>query len=101
MNKTKVRSCIISSEIVGPFNNGGIGTHCYYLAEFLSKQEDQEVTFLYTGEIENQNEDYWRKWFHQHLNISFVWLSSVASSPSPATLGLPCHHAHIARKVFH
>ena len=73
--KSKTRVCVISPEIVGPHKNGGIGTHAYYLSLFLSREMGQEVTFIYTGEIGNHDEAYWRKWFREEKGIEFVWIS--------------------------
>ncbi|HWW02249.1 MAG TPA: glycosyltransferase family 4 protein [Candidatus Acidoferrum sp.] len=80
------RVCIISPEIVGPHANGGVGTHCYYLAAFLSRQLHQEVTFVYTGKIERHTEAYWRDWFRQNLGAEFVFLQpprEVKALPAP------------------
>lgn len=85
MGQTRV--CVISSEIVGPHANGGIGTHCYYLSAFLSQQLGQAVTFLYTGKIERRTEGYWRDWFRQHLGVEFVALPLPgAMEATPASL---------------
>jgi O-antigen biosynthesis protein len=42
------RICIVTPDIVGPMKNGGIGTHCYWLARFLAKS-GYAVSVLYTG----------------------------------------------------
>lgn len=42
--------CIVTSEIIGPFKNGGIGTAMTGLAELLAA-EGLRVTVLYTGAI--------------------------------------------------
>jgi glycosyltransferase involved in cell wall biosynthesis len=42
--------CIVTSEIIGPFKNGGIGTAMTGLAELLAA-EGMHVTVLYTGAI--------------------------------------------------
>jgi glycosyltransferase involved in cell wall biosynthesis len=42
--------CIVTSEIIGPFKNGGIGTAMTGLAELLAS-EGMRVTVLYTGAI--------------------------------------------------
>lgn len=68
------RACIISPEIAGPHVNGGVGTHCYYLAAFLSQQLHEKVTFVYTGRIERRTVDYWQDWFREHLDVEFVSL---------------------------
>src|SRR5438552_505568 len=42
--------CIVTSEVIGPFKNGGIGTAMTGLAELLAA-EGLRVTVLYTGGI--------------------------------------------------
>jgi glycosyltransferase involved in cell wall biosynthesis len=42
--------CIVTSEVIGPFKNGGIGTAMTGLAEMLAA-EGLHVTVLYTGDI--------------------------------------------------
>lgn len=43
-------TCIVTSELVGPFKNGGVGTSMTGLAELLA-DEGLPVTVLYTGAI--------------------------------------------------
>src|SRR3974390_1750961 len=95
----KPRGCIISSEVVGPFKNGGIGTHCYYLAQFLSRELHWDIPFLYTGPIETHDEAYWEQWFRRELDIRFVQLPAAAPAAS-GRLGLACEEAQVAQGVF-
>ena len=97
MGNTRV--CIISPEIVGPHANGGVGTHCYYLAEFLSRQLKQEVTVVYTGKIERRSEVYWRDWFREHLGVEFVALEPVRE-PRMAPVALRSVFVSTARQVY-
>jgi glycosyltransferase involved in cell wall biosynthesis len=46
-----MKHCIVSPDIIGPVNNGGIGTACFELAKFLKGKGD-ELTILFTGPIE-------------------------------------------------
>src|SRR5438270_10880012 len=97
--KNNIRSCIISPEVIGPHKNGGVGTHSYYLAAFLSRELGHEVTFLYTGAIESQNERYWQDWFRAHLGVEFVWLPRTNPPPSvPAALR--CSFLQSAGEVY-
>src|SRR5437763_12951603 len=96
----RVRSCIISPEIVGPFRNGGIGTHCYYLAQFLSRELDHDVTFVYTDKIEVQTEAYWREWFRRELIINFRCVPAAEASSLSSVNGLHCADAGVARRVL-
>ncbi|MEG3639212.1 glycosyltransferase [Magnetococcus sp. PR-3] len=47
------RICIVTPDTIGPVANGGIGTHCYYLARFLALQPEIDVTLLFTGPCTN------------------------------------------------
>jgi NAD(P)-dependent dehydrogenase (short-subunit alcohol dehydrogenase family) len=44
--------CIVTSEMVGPHRNGGLGTATTGLAQLLAS-EGVRVTVVYTGEVEN------------------------------------------------
>ncbi len=67
-----VRHCIVTPDIIGPINNGGIGTHCYWFARLL-RANGRDVTILFTGPMVNANAAYWRG-FYDKLGIRFVWL---------------------------
>jgi glycosyltransferase involved in cell wall biosynthesis len=99
MNESK-RVCIISSEVVGPHKNGGVGTHCFYLSGFLSRELGCQVTLLYTGQIAARDERYWTQWFKNELGIEFVWLVPPSKAPEEVPEGLWGYHASIARQVF-
>ncbi len=70
----KKRVCIVTPDIIGPIHNGGIGTHAYYLALELAAVHD--VTVLFTGPIEHQDESHWLE-FYRARKISFVHLNEV------------------------
>ena len=67
--------CIVTSEIVGPFKNGGIGTSMTGLAESLAAA-GFPVTVLYTGAIWNPDAamDEWRRRY-KRIGIDLVWLT--------------------------
>ena len=73
--------CLVTSEIVGPFKNGGIGTHCYYLAQYLACKSDFEVTIIYNGEIDGDDSDYWTRKFQHDFGAAFVWIRPDFSTP--------------------
>lgn len=70
----KNKVCIVTSEIVGPFRNGGIGTHCFYLAQFLSKLSDWETTIVYNGAIDKHDVHHWVRFFRDTFGAKFVWV---------------------------
>jgi O-antigen biosynthesis protein len=99
MKSPNSRVCIISSEIVGPHKNGGIGTHCFYLAQFLAQELKQQVTFLYTSKIEIRDEAYWQTWFRRELNLEFVSIFSQPQAQLPPASG-DFHYGSIAAQVY-
>ncbi len=98
MSSAIKRTCIVSCEIVGPHKNGGIGTHCFYLAKFLSRSLGEDVTIAYTGAIEVRDEAYWKEWFQREMGVRFVWVSAKEDELPPAGWGP--RQARIARCVF-
>jgi glycosyltransferase involved in cell wall biosynthesis len=71
--------CIVSLDLVGPVTNGGIGTHAFNLARFLARQDNFEVTLLFSGRFEIENSQYWKKYYSK-LNIEFI---SIEDYPVP------------------
>lgn len=70
-----MKTCIITPEAVGPFGNGGVGTHCTNLAAFLSSRLGREgVTLLYTGRIDQENLKYWQAHYLRHYQVNFEWI---------------------------
>lgn len=70
--------CIVSPDVVGPVKNGGIGTHCYYLADFLAKS-GFNVTLLFTGPLECKSHKYWKD-FYSDLGIDYISLDSIKAN---------------------
>ena len=64
--------CIVSPDIIGPVKNGGIGTHCYYLAETLV-DSGFDVSILFTGPLQNKTHLYWQD-YYENLNIQYFHL---------------------------
>jgi glycosyltransferase involved in cell wall biosynthesis len=73
--------CIVTSEIIGPFKNGGVGTAMTGLAELLA-QEGLRVTVLYTGGIWSPDIGLsrWKK-HYAALGIELVALSIEDMKP--------------------
>jgi glycosyltransferase involved in cell wall biosynthesis len=67
--------CIVTSEIIGPFKNGGVGTATTGLAELLAAQ-GLPVTVLYTGNIWSPDPGLprWKK-HYAALGIDLIALS--------------------------
>ena len=52
MNSGCRQICIVTPDLAGPVRNGGIGTHCYWLARALAADERLRVSILFTGPYE-------------------------------------------------
>lgn len=74
-----MKSCIVTAEAIGPFNNGGIGTHCTNLAKFLAREMGREVTLLYVGEIEVEDVKFWKKAYRERYGVVFEWIDPAES----------------------
>lgn len=73
------RVCIVTPDIVGPIKNGGIGTHCYFLALAL-RDAGHEVTVFFTGPFEGKNAAHFRDWYRAR-SIGFL---AMEDAPEPA-----------------
>jgi GT2 family glycosyltransferase/glycosyltransferase involved in cell wall biosynthesis len=76
-----MKTCIVTSDLVGPIKNGGIGTHCYYLARFLREELGHEVTVLFTSSISEAALRPWKKRYSKEWGIGLVGLKSTVSWP--------------------
>lgn len=72
---SKCSVCIVTPDIVGPIKNGGIGTHCYFLAKTLAK-EGYKVSVLFTGPLQNGTHSSWEA-YYKKLDISYFHLDDV------------------------
>jgi len=70
--------CIVTSEIVGPHRNGGLGTATTGLAQLLASQ-GVSVTVVYTGDVENGTFAQWRQRYSAS-NINLIWLSAIQTA---------------------
>lgn len=75
------RICIVTPDIIGPVANGGIGTHCYFLANSLAKA-GHTVHILFTGPFERGEFSQWRQWYNEK-NITFERVISTPEDTSP------------------
>ncbi|ASA55902.1 glycosyltransferase [Vibrio gazogenes] len=69
--------CIISPDIIGPIKNGGIGTHCYHLANDLRSQ-GFDVTLLFTGPLQVKSHEHWIQYYND-LDIKYIALDNIKS----------------------
>jgi glycosyltransferase involved in cell wall biosynthesis len=88
--------CLVTSEIVGPFKNGGIGTHNYYLMQYLAEIDDIACTVIYNGAIESKDYNHWATRFKSEYNAEFVWISPDHSDPKPRALS-SCYWERISQ----
>lgn len=68
------KACLVTSSLVGPTKNGGVGTAISYLAIELEKA-GFDVTILFNGIIQCETEQYWIQQYSE-LHIKFQWLQS-------------------------
>lgn len=77
--------CIVTSELVGPFKNGGIGTAMTGLAQSLA-QAGFPVTVLYTGSLWSSasSMEHWQREYSKiGIHIHWLTLADVAGTVGP------------------
>jgi glycosyltransferase involved in cell wall biosynthesis len=75
-----LRICIASPDILGPIRNGGVGTACTALAQFLAA-EGHEVTLFYTSDyFEEGDAETWRE-AYAGQGIQLMLLDSHTAPP--------------------
>jgi glycosyltransferase involved in cell wall biosynthesis/GT2 family glycosyltransferase len=79
-NTSAERHCIVTPDIIGPINNGGIGTACYYLARFL-RESGSDVDILFTGPCEIQTTAHWKQHYRTNYGIGFYAISDYPHLP--------------------
>ena len=81
-------------EIAGPTKNGGIGTHCYYLAKFLRKTLGHDVTVLLgSPPLKDKDSCFWKSYFREKIDIEFEHVNdyqAFSDLPGPGNF----HYAH-------
>lgn len=80
-----MRHCIITPDILGPIKNGGIGTHCYFLACLLSRL-GHEVTVLLTVPVSAKEKTHWQE-HYATLGVNLCYLQDYADISYPVPLG--------------
>lgn len=84
--------CIVTPDVIGPVKNGGIGTHCFYLAQTLA-QAGMKVTLLFTGPLQNKSHKHWKK-FYSEKNIEYRYLDDFE------TISYRVQHNHFLNTSF-
>jgi glycosyltransferase involved in cell wall biosynthesis len=94
LQQRAARVCIATYEILGPSQNGGIGTAYYSLATTLAAA-NQHVTILYlwAGRSDNIEMRYWESHFRT-LGIEFVPLPASPRTAAVANCILTARDAH-------
>lgn len=84
-----MKICIVTPDLVGPINNGGIGTHCYNLAGLL-RDCGHTVSLLFTGPFERGTPGRWRDHYAAkgHAFLSLDDLPDLGCPLRP-TINLP------------
>ena len=68
------RHCLVTPQFPGLTRNGGLGTHCYYLAQFLEKL-GCPATLLFTGTLEASTP------VRLPFQLDFVWAEKLPVIP--------------------
>jgi glycosyltransferase involved in cell wall biosynthesis len=72
--------CIVTPDTVGPINNGGIGTHTYWLSRHLAELGHQ-VKLYFVGPCQNKTTAYWKE-FYSEINVDYVSIEELPGKPS-------------------
>lgn len=86
-----MKIAIVTSDIMGPIKNGGVGTSCYLLSKYLSDEHDVSVLFVSEVALNDPSFIYW-KYFYQDLGVK---LEAVQNPDFPLDQG----HEHVARSM--
>ncbi|MEQ1726360.1 MAG: glycosyltransferase family 4 protein [Sphingopyxis sp.] len=87
MTKPPLHICIVTSEVVGPFKNGGIGTSMTGLAQCLADQ-GHRVTLLFTASkgFSSHDKQWWTERY-QTIGIDLLWLDHHGAALVAGPLG--------------
>lgn len=76
--------CIVTPDAIGPVKNGGIGTHCYFLARHLA-QRGHAVDLLLTIPVGNAEARRWREWYAER-GVTLRFLQEFPDLPYPVSM---------------
>ncbi|MEQ1687076.1 MAG: glycosyltransferase family 4 protein [Sphingopyxis sp.] len=87
MTRPALHICIVTSEVVGPFKNGGIGTSMTGLAQCLAEQ-GFKVTLLFTaGSGFSAGDKQWWTQRYQAIGVDLLWLDHHGAAAMAGPLG--------------
>jgi glycosyltransferase involved in cell wall biosynthesis len=98
MTNRRLRLCIVTPEVVGPFKNGGIGTHCYYLVQYLASLDKYEISIIYSGQIQDEDETAWKKEFREKFGAEFYWVRP-GRKPGLVAVGPQCFWDQVSQEI--
>lgn len=89
--------CIVTPDVIGPVANGGIGTSCTALAEFLADAGFDVSLLLTLPECEQRPDTGWRLRYERR-GIA-VHVLSQQTTPDGETLAYEPNHPHLVRSL--
>ena len=85
------RICIVTPDLAGPTRNGGIGTHCLYLARFLVRR-GARVTILHTGHPDDTETTTWKAHYRDEHGAELIMLDELPPIGSCPIVPLTARH---------
>ncbi len=91
-------TCIVTPDLPGPTRNGGVGTHCLYLARFLVRH-GQTVTLVHTGTPDDSNGPYWKRTYRGEHGADLKFLHELPPGPDVPVMPHTTRH-QTAHRLF-
>ena len=91
------RTCIVTPDLAGPTRNGGIGTHCLYLARLMARR-GMAVTVVHTAHAESGEAETWKRLYREAHGVDLVMLDELPEADGVSILPLTPRHT-IAHRV--
>jgi len=97
------RVCVVAPEFLGPLQNGGVGTSCFWQATALARA-GIDVTVLYTGPTERESADDWECHHRAAGLFTYVdlwsWSRRAGADVRLDRWALPAHDARASQLVL-
>jgi glycosyltransferase involved in cell wall biosynthesis len=97
------RICLVAPEFLGPFQNGGVGTSCYWEATTLGRA-GFDVTVLYTGATERETPEHWERHYGAAGIFRYAdlwrWARSTGADKRAAQIDGLGHEARVSQMVY-